>query len=116
LSCAITTDKRLRMSILKTSHVGEPRSHDVKKKAALGGLKVSFSSDTSDDDGSGEDSRRSSDDGSHSGDDGSRSGHKDSGSTALVDILQLADHFEPWLSWLRPPTRPPLDRSVLILS
>jgi hypothetical protein len=21
------------------------------------------------------------------------------GSTALVDILQWADHFEPWLSW-----------------
>jgi hypothetical protein len=59
------------MSILKTSHVGEPRSHDVKKKAALGGLKVSFSSDTSDDDGSGEDSRHNSDDGSS--DDDSRS-------------------------------------------
>jgi hypothetical protein len=41
---------------------------------------------------------------------------KNSGSTELVDILQWADHFEPWLSWLRPPTRPPLDRSVLILS
>jgi hypothetical protein len=75
--------------------------NDVKKKAALGGLKVSFSSDTSNDDGSGEDSRHSSDDGSHSGDDGSRSSHKDSGSTVLVDILQWADHFEPWLSWLQ---------------
>jgi len=61
--------------------------NDVKNKAALGGLKVSFSSDTSNDDDSGEDSRHSSDDGSHSGDDGSRSSHKDSGSTVLVDIL-----------------------------
>ena len=90
--------------------------NDVKKKAALGGLKVSFSSDTSNDDGSGEDSRHSSDDGSHSGDDGSRSSHKDSGSTALVDILQWADHFELWLSWPRPPARPPLERCALILS
>jgi hypothetical protein len=78
--------------------------------------KVPFSSDTNTDDGGSEDSRRSSDDGSHSGDDGSHSSHKDSGSTALGDILQWADHFEPWLLWLRPPTRPPLDRSVLILS
>jgi hypothetical protein len=68
-----------------------------------------ISSDTSADDGGSEDGRRSSDD-------GSRSGHKDLGSTAQVDILQWADHFEPWLSWLRPAIRPPPDRSVLILS
>jgi hypothetical protein len=97
------------------------KSMALKKKAALGGLKVSFSSDTSDGDGSGEDSRHSSGDGSsdddsHSGDDGSRSSHKDSGSTALVDILQWADHFEPWLSWPRPPARPPPERCALILS
>jgi len=36
----------------------------------------------------------SSEDGRHNGD-GSRSSHKDSGSTALADILQWADHFEP---------------------
>jgi|SRR5262249_33235609 len=45
--------------------------NDVKRRAAVGGLKVSFSSDTSGDDDSGEDSRRSS--GDDSGDDDSRS-------------------------------------------
>jgi len=59
-----------------------------------------------------QDSRRSSEDSRHNGDAGIRSGHKNSGSTALVDILQLPDHFEPWLSWLRPTIRRPQGRSV----
>ena len=71
---------------------------------------------TSADDGGSEDSRRSSDDGGRSSDDGSRSGHKDLGSTALVGILQWADHFEPWQSWPRPAVRRPQRQSVLFSS
>jgi len=41
-------------------------------------------------------------------DDSSRSSHRDWGSTALVDILQWLDHFEPWQTQLRPATRPPM--------
>jgi len=59
----------------------------VKKKAALGGLKVSFSSDTSSDDGSGEDSRHSSDDGSS--DDDGRSSDDDSTDDGSRTTLRL---------------------------
>src|SRR6516164_2079238 len=47
---------------------------------------------------------------------GSQNSHTDLGSTALVDILRLPDHFEPWLSWLRPTIRRPPGRSLLFSS
>ncbi len=52
-------------------------------------LSANSNDDSNDGDGSrGGDSSRS--------DDGSRSSRRDWGSTALVDILQWVDHFEPW--------------------
>ena len=66
-----------------------------------------------------QDSRRSSEDSGHNGDAdscSSQDSHRDLGSTALVDIHQLPDHFGPSQMLLRPATRPPLSRSVLFSS
>jgi hypothetical protein len=111
----------MRDVLCVTAKTGRPlwvKSGQLPRATVMSAIlpKFLFSSDTNTDDGGSEDSRRSSDDGGHSGDDGSRSSHKDSDSTAPVDILQWAAHFGPWLAWLCPPTRPPPDQSVLILS